>query len=322
MANLTIVRAGPLMTVQDLGRPNHRREGVSLGGALDRQAARIANLLVGNPETAALLEITLGPAVLRFPDRRAVAWCGGDFSLQIEGAEIPGGRAACVDPEEELTAGPARHGARAWLAISGGIDVPPLLGSRSTDLRAGFGGLEGRALRDGDELPLGGTAPPAQTERIATWGAPADWTQTASRQPILRVVRGAEWADFKTEARSTFREESFVVSLKSDRMGARLAGLELRRTQEVERFSEAVTPGTIQVPNDGQPIILLGDCQTIGGYPRLAHVITVDLPRAAQLRPNDSVRFREVSLLQAHKLFLRQEGDLDRFRIGLSLRPT
>ena len=322
MARLTIVRAGPLMTVQDLGRPGHRREGVSLGGALDRQAARIANLLVGNPETAALLEITFGPAVLRFPDQRAIAWCGGDFSLQIEETEIPAGRVFRVNAGETLAIGPARRGVRAWLAISGGIDVPPLLGSRSTDLRAGFGGLEGRALSNGDELPLGGPTPPAQAERIATWGAPADWAQTAPRQPVLRIVRGPEWPEFTAEARAAFLSESFVVSPKSDRMGTRLAGLELRRIQEVERLSEAVTPGTIQVPNDGQPIILLGDCQTIGGYPRIAHVITVDLSLAAQLRPNDSVRFREVSPLQAHKLFLRQEDDIERFRIGLNLRQT
>jgi biotin-dependent carboxylase-like uncharacterized protein len=320
MARLTIVRAGPLMTVQDLGRPNHRREGVSLGGALDRQTARVANLLVGNPETAALLEITLGPAILRFPDRRAIAWGGGDFPLQIEGTEIAAGRAACVHAEEELTVGPARRGARVWLAISGGIDVPPLLGSRSTDLRAGFGGLAGRALGDGDELPLGGTGRPNQTERVATWGAPADWTQTSTRILVLRVVRGAEWPDFKAEARAAFLRESFVVRPQSDRMGARLAGLELRRSAEIERLSEAVVPGTIQVPNDGQPIILLGDCQTIGGYPRIAHVITVDLPLAAQLRPNDAVRFREVTLAEARAFFVERENDLDRFRVGIRLR--
>ncbi|MGH8094815.1 MAG: biotin-dependent carboxyltransferase family protein [Chthoniobacterales bacterium] len=320
MACLTIVRAGPQTTVQDLGRPNHRREGVSLGGALDRQAARVANLLVGNPETAALLEITLGPAVLRFPDRRAIAWGGGEFPLQIEVTEIPAGRAACIDPEEELTVGPARRGARAWLAISGGIDLPPLLGSRATDLRAGFGGLAGRALRDGDELPLGVAAPPNQTGRVATWGAPADWMQTSRRILVLRVVRGAEWPDFKAEARSVLQEESFVVSPQSDRMGARLAGRELRRRAEIERLSEAVVPGTIQVPNDGQPIILLGDCQTIGGYPRIAHVITVDLPLAAQLRPNDVVRFREVTLAEARAFLVERESDFDLFRAGIRLR--
>jgi antagonist of KipI len=322
MARLTIVRAGPLMTVQDLGRPDRRREGVSLGGALDRQAARITNLLVGNPEAAALLEITLGPAVLRFSDRRIIAWCGGDFPVRIADMEIPAGRAACVNADEELAVGPPRTGARAWLAVSGGIDVPLLLGSRSTDLRAGFGGLEGRALRDGDELPLGDAAPIAQANRVAPWSAPADWMQTAARRPLLRVVRGSEWSDFVTAARAAFLGESFVVSSRSDRMGARLAGVELLRNQEVERLSEAVVPGTIQVPNDGQPIILLGDCQTVGGYPKIAHVITVDLPSAAQLRPNDNVRFREVTLAEAHALLVERESDLGRFRVGIRLRAA
>jgi antagonist of KipI len=322
MASMTIVRAGPLTTVQDLGRPDHRQEGVSLGGALDRHAARIANLLVGNAETAGLLEITLGPAALRFQDLRAVAWCGGDFPVRIEGTEIPSGRAALANADEELAVDSARSGARAWLAVSGGIDVPLVLGSRATDLRAGFGGLAGRALRDGDELPLGDAATRGQTDRIAPWGAPADWMQTAARHPILRVVRGSEWPDFTAAARSAFLEESFVVSSKSDRMGARLASIELLRTQEIESLSEAVAPGTVQVPNDGQPIILLGDCQTVGGYPKIAHVITVDLPVASQLRPNDNVRFREVSPAEAHILFVRREDDLDRFRIGIRLRAS
>jgi biotin-dependent carboxylase-like uncharacterized protein len=322
MACLTIVRAGPMTTVQDLGRPGHRREGVSLGGALDRHAARIANLLVGNPETAGLLEITLGPAGLRFHDPRRVAWCGGDFPVRIEGVEIPPGHAACVNAEEELAVGPPRTGARAWLAVAGGIDVPLLLGSRSTDSRAGFGGLDGRALRDGDELPLGDAAPIAQRDRVAPWGAPADWMQTAARRPLLRAVRGSEWSDFGAAARKALLGESFVVSSKSDRMGARLAGVELLRNQEVERLSEAVVPGTVQVPNDGQPIILLGDCQTVGGYPKIAHVITVDLPRAAQLRPNDNVRFREVTLAEAHALLVKRERDLGRFRIGIRLHVS
>ena len=322
MAGLTIVRAGPMTTVQDLGRPGHRREGVSLGGALDRHAARVANLLVGNPETAGLLELTLGPAALRFHDSRAVAWCGGDFPVQIEGMEIPAGRAAFINADEDLALGPPRAGARAWLAVSGGIDVPLLLGSRATDLRAGFGGLEGRALRDGDELPLADAASLGQRDRVAPWGAPTDWMQTATRRPLLRFVRGSEWSDFIPSARTAFLAESFVVSSKSDRMGARLAGVELLREQELERLSEAVAPGTIQVPNDGQPIILLGDCQTVGGYPKIAHVITVDLPRAAQLRPNDHVRFREVTLSEAHALLLERESDLDRFRVGIRLRTA
>ena len=324
MGKITILRAGPLTTVQDLGRTNQRKVGVSVGGALDLQAARVANLLVGNAETDALLEIGLGKMRMRFDAEQVIAWCGGEFHLRIADVELAPGRAACVHPGEELEIEPPQqHGCRAWIAFSGGIDLPPVLGSRATDLRAGFGGFDGRALRDGDDLPLGSAANHSgKSDRVASWGAPAEWARTASRHPILRVVPGSEWPDFTSAAQSEFLGESFTVSTKADRMAARLEGAELRRTNPVEMLSEAGAPGTIQVANDGQPIVLLGDCQTIGGYPRIAHVITVDLPIAAQLRPNDTVRFHEITLTQAHDLFIARENDLERFRLGLRLRTS
>ncbi|HEX4667017.1 MAG TPA: biotin-dependent carboxyltransferase family protein [Chthoniobacterales bacterium] len=322
MGKVTIRRAGPMTAVQDLGRVGRRQEGVSLGGALDLFAARVVNLLVGNPEDAALLEITLGGLRLRFDDERRIAWGGGAFRARIGDDEIPAGRRAVVRPGEELEFEMATAGCRAWLAIAGGIDVPLVLGSRSTDLRSGFGGHEGRALREGDRLSLG-EGPPRKAEgaaRVASWSAPVEWSCTARGEPPLRVLRGPEWDEFIPESQRAFFKEPFAVSQKADRMGARLEGAELRRTNDWELASEAVAPGTVQVANDRQPIVLLGDCQTIGGYPKIAHVITVDLPRAAQLRPNDTVRFREVSPAEATALFLEREQDLCRFRTGLALR--
>jgi len=321
MGQITILRAGPLTTVQDLGRAHHRHEGVSLGGALDRHAARIANLLVGNSETAALLEITLGRIRIRFEDERAIAWCGGEFKLEAGGATIPPGHLCRIDASDELEIAPGGDGCRAWIAIAGGIDVPLALGSRATDLRAGFGGWQGRALREGDELPLGEMSGALENSaRISSWSAPLEWSQTASPHPILRVVRGSDWDEFTAASRAAFLGERFTVSSKCDRMGARLEGAPLSGARSRERLSEPVAPGTIQVPNDEQPILLLGDCQTIGGYPKIAHVITVDLPLAAQLRPNDSVRFREVTPAEAAAFFAERERDLQRFRTGLSLR--
>jgi antagonist of KipI len=324
MGKITILRAGPLTTVQDLGRVRQRKAGVSIGGALDLHAARIGNLLVGNAESDAMLEIALGKMRIHFHDKRAFAWCGGDFSVRIADAELPPGRAAFVHPGEELEIDPPPHyGCRAWAAFAGGIDLPLVLGSRATDLRGNFGGFDGRALRDGDELPLGIASNRSENfARVASWGAPTEWARTASLHPILRVVRGSEWPDFTSAAQSAFLGESFTVSTKADRMAARLEGAELPRTNPVEMLSEAVAPGTIQVANDGQPIVLLGDCQTIGGYPKIAHVITVDIPIAAQLRPNDTVRFRETTLTEAHALFVRRENDLERFRLGLRLHVS
>jgi antagonist of KipI len=321
--NAVVTRAGFLTSVQDLGRTGFRQFGVSTSGALDSFALRVANLLVGNDEGAAGLEITLGGLQLRFEDERIVAWCGGDFDVQIGSRALPAGHVAHLQAGDDLKFGRAQIGCRCWLAISGGIDVPVVLGSRSTDLRANFGGLEGRALRNGDLVLLArrpGSSPPVTG--ISSWAGPHDWVSPAKRYPVLRFVRGVDWKRFKDVAIQRFTIHEFRVSPDSDRMGVRLDGPELKREDETDLISEAVAPGTIQVPPSGKPILLLGDCQTIGGYPKIAHVITVDLGTAAQLRAGDGVRFFEVSLQDAHRLLLERERDLDRFRIGLSLQSS
>src|SRR6266536_3908922 len=195
--SLIVERAGFLTSVQDLGRMGFREFGVSLGGGLDSFGLRVANLLVGNDEGAAGLEITLGGLQLRFEDERIVAWCGGEFTVQIGSRPLPAGHVAHLQAGDELKFSRAQIGCRCWLAISGGIDVPVVLGSRSTDLRANFGGLEGRTLRDGDVLLLArrpGSPPPATA--ISSWTAPHDWVSPAKRDPTLRFIRGVDWNRF------------------------------------------------------------------------------------------------------------------------------
>jgi antagonist of KipI len=320
--NAVVIRAGFLTSVQDLGRRGFRQFGVSTSGALDSFALRVANLIVGNDQGAAGLEITLGGLQLRFEDERTVAWSGGEFDVQIGLWALPAGHVAHLQAGDELKFGRAQIGCRCWLAISGGIDVSVVLGSRSTDLRANFGGLEGQTLRDGDQLSLGEfrRSQTAATGGISSWTAPHDWVSPASRHPSLRFIRGVDWNRFNDETIQRFTNQEFTVSSDSDRMGVRLDGSELKREDETDLISEAVAAGTIQVPPSGKPILLLGDCQTIGGYPKIAHVITVDLGIAAQLRAGDRVRFSEVSLQDAHRLLLERERDLERFRIGLSLQ--
>src|SRR6267154_5032424 len=225
-----VERAGFLTSVQDLGRTGFREFGVSLGGALDPFALRVANLLVGNDEGAAGLEITLGGLQLRFEDERIVAWCGGEFDVQIGSQALPAGHVAHLQAGDELKFGRAQIGCRCWLAISGGIDVPIVLGSRSTDLRANFGGLEGRTLRDGDPLLLGEfrQSETAAARGISSWTAPHDWASTASRQPSLRFVRGVDWNRFNDESIQRFTQQEFTVSPDSDRMGVRFDGSELK----------------------------------------------------------------------------------------------
>ena len=329
--NSVVTRAGFLTSVQDLGRTGFRQFGVSTSGALDSFALRVANLLVGNDAGAAGLEITLGGLQLRFEDERIVAWCGGEFDVQIGSRVLAAGHVAHLQAGDELKFGRAQIGCRCWLAISGGIDVPVVLGSRSTDLRANFGGFGGRGLRDGDVVLLarqpGSSAFAKATAdkstpatRISSWTAPHDWVSPARRHPNLRFIRGVDWNRFDDVTIQRFTIHEFSVSPDSDRMGVRLDGPELKREGETDLISEAVAPGTIQVPPSGKPILLLGDCQTIGGYPKIAHVITVDLGIAAQLRAGDRVRFSEVSLQDAHRLLMERERDVERFRIGLSLQ--
>ena len=328
---VTVVRAGFLTSVQDLGRTGFREFGVSTSGALDPFASRVANLLVGNDPGAAGIEVTLGGLQLRFEDERIIAWCGGEFDVQAGSRTLPAGHAYFASAGDELKIRRAKIGCRAWIAMSGGINVPPVLGSRSTDLRAAFGGFEGRALRDGDVVPLvkrpGSSACAKATPDkrmpgtgVSSWAAPYHWATPASREPHLRFTRGVDWARFNASTLQRLTSEAFTVSPDSDRMGVRFHGPELKRQDTADLISEAVAPGTIQVPPSGKPILLSGDCQTIGGYPKIAHVITVDLGIAAQLRAGDRVAFSEVSLANAYQLLLERERELERFRIGLNLQ--
>lgn len=305
---VTVVKAGMLTTMQDLGRTGYRASGVPLSGAADPFAARLANLLVGNDEQAAVLEFTLVGPMLRFAQEALVAVTGA----ACEG--FPRWEPLHVAAGTTLAFGAAKQGCRGYLAVAGGWSVPPVLGSRSTYLRAGLGGVEGRALRDGDALEIAATA---RTSR-GRWHIDERILPAYATQPVVRVVRGAQAEEFD----ETFYRDAYTVAAQSDRTGARLAGAALSRKTTRELASATVVPGTVQVPPDGQPIVLLADAQTIGGYPQIAHVITVDLPLVAQLRPGDAVRFREVSLTEAHRLARQREHALAMLREGLAGKFT
>jgi len=238
--SLIVTHAGFRTTIQDLGRIGFRQFGISSGGALDLHALRIANLLTGNDESVAGLEFTQGNIRLRFEDERVLSWCGGDYEVCVASHSIPRGHSALVLAEDELSISGSRQGWRGWLAVSGGIAVPPVLGSRSTDLRANFGGLEGRALRDGDELLLGEQSDFARSlidlldeRRVSSWSSPAEWSNTAKTKPVLRVVRGCDWDRFNASTHHALTSETFSVSPDSDRMGVRFNGPELHRNDDV-----------------------------------------------------------------------------------------
>ncbi len=300
-----VVRGGMLTTVQDLGRPGLRAAGVPLGGAMDALALRLANLTVGNPEDAAGLEMTLAGPELEFSADATVAVTGAAVETVETGTPLR------VQAGERLNLGKLSGGCRAYLAVAGGIDVPVALGGRGTYLRAGWGGWQGRALRDGDTIPVG---KPERTPVEGDWRIDPRMLPAYSPHPVLRVVRGAQAEEFGAE----WRRREFEISPQSDRMGIRLRGAPLTRKRQGDLLSRAVAPGTVQVPPDGQPIILGADAQTIGGYPQLAHVISVDLPLLAQLQPGDSVRFTEVTLAEAHQRLRARERALAVLRNGLA----
>jgi KipI family sensor histidine kinase inhibitor len=301
---IEVVRAGMFTTVQDLGRTGHRADGVPLSGAADPFALRLANLLVGNPENAAGLECTLVGPELTFPFDTIVALCGAEFG------DLPSWRPFAVTSGTTLRLGHARRGCRGYLAVAGGVDVPSSLGSRSTYVNAALGGMRGRALCDGDRVPVA----PVQRRVRDHWHVDERIFPKYSDAPVVRVVRGAQAGEFQEE----WLSRTFKVRAQSDRMGVRLAGEPLRREDGGDLVSTPVVPGTVQVPPDGQPIVLLADAQTIGGYPQLAHVIAVDLPTVAQLRPGDALRFREVTLTEACELSRAQERAIALLREGLA----
>jgi biotin-dependent carboxylase-like uncharacterized protein len=278
---IEVLRTGPLATVQDLGRRGHLALGVGASGAADRRALRLANRLVGNPEGAAGIEITFGGFAARFADFARVALAGAPCDVTPGAMHQP----IYLRPGAELRVGPPEIGLRTYLAVAGGIDVPVVLGSRSTDTLAGLGP---ERLRAGDRLPVGGSRGEAP-------GVDAVPVPAPQREPVLRVLPGprADW--FGAEAHARLLGEPWEVTADADRVGIRLDGPRLERTAdsaERELPSEGMVEGALQVPPSGRPVLFLADHPVTGGYPVVAVVVEEDIPAAAQLRPGARVSFR------------------------------
>jgi KipI family sensor histidine kinase inhibitor len=298
MPVIEVVDGGLLTTVQDGGRRGHRRLGVPWCGFLDPEAAHSANRAVGNPESAALLECTATGPTLRFAATTRFAVAGADLGAILERADlgpwpVPNGRAVVARPGNVLSMRDRRSGLRAYVAFAGGITVPVVLGSRSTDLVAGFGGYDGRALKADDHLSLG-RAPAAEAADVVL--APP-----APGPVVLRAVAGPQDDMFTEEARARLESETFAVGALSDRIGCRLEGPVLAHRAAGEILTDGMVPGCIQVPPSGQPIVMLGGGPTTGGYPKIATVVSADLGRLGQALAGDPVRFRLVTVEEAQR---------------------
>lgn len=318
---IEILRCGALTSIQDLGRFGLRHLGISQAGVLDRIATHQANLLLGNDPNAAVVELSVGPLQLAFHQDCTVVVTGVDFTSMLSTGKaaaeptpmLPGQPVAITAGMQITLQRPTIPGSRAYVAVSGGIDVPIVLGSRSTDLKAGFGGLNGRALQPGDVLTIGRSFTPP---RHSPYGI-----RPLAPSHVLRAMPGPDYDAFTAQAHLHFWMQPWGIRHQSDRMGLRLNGESLTLSKPLNLLSSGVLPGDVQVPPDGLPIVLCNDAQTIGGYPRIASVIQADLWQMAHLPPLTSVYFQPVTHAVAKQAHDRQLRYLNNLRVSLAGSP-
>ena len=299
--SIRVIKPGFFTTVQDLGRYGYAYFGISPAGAADPLSFRIANLLAGNEENAPALEMTLLGATLEFEESAVVAMTGASCECAIGHDRVMSNSAIEVPAGGVLQCGSMRDGARSYLAVQGGFDVPLVMGSASTFVAAHFGGFQGRRLQKGDMLRLRQHV--ASDHRLLKTGA----LDPLQRHHPLRVTRGAQQEWFGPEVFEKLFSSTYVVSEHSDRSGLRLQGEGLQPREHSQLLTDGIPLGAIQVPRDGHPIILFVDQQTTGGYPKIANVIAADMHRVGQLRPRDEVRFAEVTIAEAIQARREQE---------------
>lgn len=304
-----VIQPGLLTTVQDEGRHGYQQYGVPVSGAMDGYALMVANLLVGNREGEACLEATmLGPR-LRVLGHTVVAVTGADLSPLLNDRPLPMWQAVKACPGDIISFGPPGGGCRGYVAVVGGIDVPPVMGSRSTYAKSHLGGLEGRPLRAGDRLCCGRVGRQASAGKL-----PRQFIPQYGAKIGLRVVLGPQDDYFTERGIHTFLHSEYRISVQADRMGCRLEGPRIEHKAGADIVSDGIPPGAVQVPGDGLPIVLLADRQTTGGYVKIATVSTVDLPRLAQAEMGNRVRFSQVTEQQAWELLREYEHSIDALR--------
>lgn len=317
---MEILAPGIAASVQDAGRPGWLHLGVGQAGAMDATALQVGNLLVGNAPGLAGVEFTLGGFALRFAADTVFALTGADAGARLDGDPVPAWWVRRARAGQELRAGIATRGMRSLLCVAGGIAVPPMLGSRATDLKGGFGGLDGRLLAAGDRLAVGDGAAPAIPDR----GFGLDVTRLGLLDPpagpvTVRFLPAAEWALLPPDMRDSLTAQDWRLRPDSNRMGYRLEGSALRLDRPVELLSHGILPGTLQLPPDGQPVIQMNDANTCGGYPKLGVVIGADMPRLAQLRLGAPLRLVPVDRATALAAAADRRAICDRLPARIAL---
>jgi antagonist of KipI len=312
--NLRIIKAGVLDTIQDMGRYGWQQLGINPGGAMDKWAAQAANILVGNDTKEAVVEIHFPTSDFFFEKPVLIAVCGADFSPYLNGEEIPCGQPVLVNRFSILQFYGIKKGARAYLAIHGGFDMPAWLNSYSTNVKAGAGGYKGRALQKEDEIAIHSLSPELLSVLdkkefiILPWKANTTWDDD-ERTEIL-MLPGNEWDRLDSLSKEDFLHQPFTISHHSDRMGYRLQAQPLSVLNNEEIVSSAVSFGTVQLLPDGQLIVLMADHQTTGGYPRVGHVVSAHHSKLAQMRAGDKIYFKLTNQAIAENLLMKQQQHL------------
>ena len=318
-----------MTTIQDMGRRGYLSQGVPVSGVMDCLSAQIANIALGNNVNDAVIEFTQSGASFATEADVLVCLSGGGAYLRTNDQKLPSNRPLFISSGTDLFLENSPPGCRSYLATAGGWDVPEVLGSRSTYLTARFGGLAGRCLKEKDTLTSMGGLNAATTAiwdslkgdviNYPKWNIARDLFLPADRKTI-RVMRGKEFDWFDKTSTGNFLSQEYILGNNSNRMGYQLQGKQLTRKTEGELLSTAVAPGTIQVTNNGDPVLLMASCQTTGGYPRIAQVAAVDLPLCAQLKPGDAISFREISWKEAEKLYIQHQLELRKLAATIEQR--
>lgn len=328
---ISVLNPGLLTTIQDFGRYGYQKFGVIVSGAMDTYAMRLANIVVGNDENEGILEITLIGPSLKLEKGTLFSITGANISPTIKGRKIPMGRPVYLKEDCILNFGPRVFGCRSYLAVAGGFNVPKVMESKSTYLRAEFGGFQGRALQKSDVLNIGVKSSVSDkiikkleeinknAEFVSTSWFVRDSIAEISDNTTIRVFPDRQFNSISDKSINVFFSSKFNVDNKSDRMGYRLSGEKIELKEKLEMISEEVSIGTIQIPPDGNPIILLADRQTTGGYPKIAHVASVDINKIVQLKPNDSIKFKQITLKDAEKLYFEREKYIHELKKSIKL---
>lgn len=319
MASIRVINPGMYTTIQDLGRRDYQQHGMPVSGSMDEFAHGIANLLVGNKQSEAVLEMTILGGTYVFEEDTFIAITGADMNPIINGKHSVGmWRAVHVNKGDQIMFNAVKSGCRTYLSVAGGFDVPEVLGSKSTYVRGKLGGFKGRQLKKEDMIPLNKSY--NMSENLAGRFIDVGFIPQYKEMIELRVVLGPQDDAFTRQGIADFFSATYKVSNEFDRMGYRLEGKKIEHISSADIISDGIVKGAVQIPGHGNPIIMLADCQTTGGYTKIAHVISSDLPKIAQAKAGDQIRFVAIDISEAHDVLKEKEKIIDEIILQFSQR--